>query len=83
LNELLAYVELAALPPETLSERSRLIMSYAICGFANLGSLGILIGGLATIVPERRAEIAGLGMRSILAGTLATLSTGAIVGIVY
>ena len=83
LNELLAYVELAALPPETLSERSRLIMSYAICGFANLGSLGILIGGLATIVPERRAEIAGLGMRSILAGTLATLSTGAVVGIVY
>ena len=83
LNELLAYVQLAALPPEALSERSRLIMSYAICGFANLGSLGILIGGLATIVPERRAEIAGLGMRSILAGTLATLSTGAIVGIVY
>ena len=83
LNELLAYVELAALPPEALSERSRLIMSYAICGFANLGSLGILIGGLATIVPERRAEIAGLGMRSILAGTLATLSTGAVVGIVY
>lgn len=82
LNELLAYVELAALPPEALSERSRLIMSYAICGFANLGSLGILIGGLATIVPERRAEIAGLGMRSILTGTLATLSTSAVVGIV-
>jgi len=83
LNELLAYIQLAALPPEALSERSRLIMSYAICGFANLGSLGILIGGLATIVPERRAEIAGLGMRSILTGTLATLSTGAVVGIVY
>lgn len=83
LNELLAYVELAGLPAEALSERSRLIMSYALCGFANLGSLGIMIGGLATIIPERRAEIAGLGLRSILAGTLATLSTGAVVGIVY
>ncbi len=83
LNELLAYVELAGLPADALSDRSRLIMSYALCGFANLGSLGIMIGGLATIVPERRAEIAGLGMKSLLAGTLATLSTGAVVGIVY
>lgn len=83
LNELLAYVELAGLPREALSDRSRLIMSYAICGFANLGSLGIMIGGLATIVPERRAEVAALGMKSILAGTLATLSTGAVVGLVY
>lgn len=83
LNELLAYVELAGLPADALSDRSRLIMSYALCGFANLGSLGIMIGGLATIVPERRAEIAGLGMKSLLAGTLATLSTGVVVGIVY
>lgn len=83
LNELLAYVELAGLPADALSDRSRLIMSYALCGFANLGSLGIMIGGLATIVLERRAEIAGLGMKSLLAGTLATLSTGAVVGIVY
>ncbi len=83
LNELLAYVELAGLPADALSGRSRLIMSYALCGFANLGSLGIMIGGLATIVPERRAEIAGLGMKSLLAGTLATLSTGAVVGVVY
>ena len=56
-------------------------MTYALCGFANFGSLGILIGGLATMVPERRAEIVGLGLKSILAGTLATLSTGAIVGV--
>lgn len=83
LNELLAYVELAGLPADALSDRSRLIMSYALCGFANLGSLGIMIGGLATIVLERRAEIAGLGMKSLLAGTLATLSTGVVVGIVY
>jgi len=83
LNEFLAYVELAKMGAGDLAPRTRLIMSYALCGFANLGSLGIMIGGLATIVPERRAEIAGLGMRAILAGTLATLSTAAVVGIVY
>ena len=83
LNEFLAYIELAKLNPGALSERSTLIIGYALCGFANLGSLGIMIGGLASIVPERRSEIAGLGMRSILAGTLATLSTGAVVGIIY
>lgn len=83
LNELLAYIELAKMGAGDLAPRSRLIMSYALCGFANLGSLGIMIGGLASIVPERRAEIAGLGMRSIVAGTLATLSTAAVVGIVY
>ena len=83
LNEFLAYAELAKMGAGDLAARTRLIMSYALCGFANLGSLGIMIGGLATIVPERRAEIAGLGMRAILAGTLATLSTAAVVGIVY
>ena len=83
LNEFLAYIELAKLSPGALSERSTLIVGYALCGFANLGSLGIMIGGLASIVPERRSEIAGLGMRAILAGTLATLSTGAVVGIIY
>jgi CNT family concentrative nucleoside transporter len=81
LNELLAYAELAALPPETLSERSRLIMTYALCGFANLGSLGIMIGGLGALAPERRDEVVALGFKSILAGTLATLLTGAIVGL--
>jgi concentrative nucleoside transporter, CNT family len=81
LNELLAYLQLAKLPPEALSPRSRLIMTYALCGFANFGSLGILIAGLAGMVPERRAEIAGLGLKSIVAGTLATLMTGAIVGV--
>ena len=81
LNELIAYLELAALSPEDLSERSRLIMLYALCGFANFGSLGILIGGLGGMVPERREEILALGMKSILAGTLATLMTGAFAGI--
>jgi concentrative nucleoside transporter, CNT family len=81
LNELLAYLELARLPPADLSERSRLIMTYALCGFANFGSLGIMIGGLGTLAPARRAEVAALGLRSILAGTLATLLTGTVVGI--
>ncbi|MGB5733034.1 MAG: nucleoside transporter C-terminal domain-containing protein [Thiohalocapsa sp.] len=80
LNELLAYLELAALPADVLSERSRLIMTYALCGFANFGSLGIMIGGLGTLAPERRAEVVELGMRSIIAGTLATLMTGTVVG---
>ena len=80
LNELLAYLELAAVPETALSDRSRLIMTYALCGFANLGSLGIMLGGLGAMAPERRTEIAALGMRSVLAGTLATLMTGAVVG---
>ena len=80
LNELLAYLQLAALPDDALSERSRLIMTYALCGFANLGSLGIMLGGIGALVPERRAELAALGLKSILAGTLATLMTGAVAG---
>jgi CNT family concentrative nucleoside transporter len=82
LNELIAYLDLAKLPAEALSPRSELIMTYALCGFANLGSLGILIGGLATMVPERREDIVELGPRAILSGTLATLLTGAVVGVV-
>ena len=81
LNELVAYLEFAALPAEALSGRSRVIMTYALCGFANLGSLGIMIGGLTTMVPERRAEILELGPRTLVAGTLATLSCGAVVGV--
>jgi CNT family concentrative nucleoside transporter len=81
LNELFAYLELTALPAGQLDGRSQLIMTYALCGFANFGSLGIMIGGLATMVPERRAEIIQLGMKSIAAGTLATCMTGAVVGV--
>ena len=80
LNEFIAYTDLARLPSEALSPRSRIIMTYALCGFANFGSLGILIGGMATMVPERRGEIVALGLRSIVAGTLATLMTGAVAG---
>jgi CNT family concentrative nucleoside transporter len=81
LNEFLAYLQLAALSPEALTERSRLIMTYALCGFANFGSLGIMIGGMSAMVPERRTEIVQLGLRSIVGGTLATCCTGAIVGL--
>lgn len=83
LNEFIAYLDLAQLGPDALSPRSRLILVYAMCGFANLGSLGIMIGGLGTLVPERRDEIVSLGLRSILAGTLATCLTGALVGIFH
>ncbi|MEO5340107.1 MAG: hypothetical protein H7837_06240 [Magnetococcus sp. MYC-9] len=83
LNELIAYLDLAQLPEGALSPRSRLIMTYALCGFANFGSLGIMLGGLGSMVPERQKEIAELGMRAILAGTLATLMTGAVLGIYY
>jgi CNT family concentrative nucleoside transporter len=79
LNEFVAYVDLSQLPPEALSPRSRLIMTYALCGFANLGSLGIMIGGLATLAPERRAEIVSLGGRTLVSGTLATLVAAAAV----
>jgi CNT family concentrative nucleoside transporter len=79
LNELIAYLDLADAP---LSERSRLLMTYALCGFANFGSLGIMIGGLSTMCPGRRAEIVSLGMKSIVAGTLATCLTAATVGLI-
>jgi CNT family concentrative nucleoside transporter len=81
LNEFIAYVELAKLPADALDPRSRLIMLYAMCGFANFGSLGIMIGGLATMCPERRDEVVSLGFKSIVSGTLATCLMGAIVGL--
>lgn len=83
LNEFLAYMDLAKLSDIALSSRSRIIMTYALCGFANFGSLGIMIGGLAVMAPERRGEIVSLGIKSLVAGTLATLMTGALVGIIY
>jgi len=82
LNELLAYIELSGLPEGTLSPKTMLIITYAMCGFANPGSLGIMIGGMGTMVPERRDEIVSLGLRAIFAGTLATCMTGTVVGIV-
>ena len=81
LNELLAYLQMSQMAPGALSPKSLLIMTYAMCGFANPGSLGILIGGMGTMAPARRSEIVSLGLRSIIAGTLATCMTGAVVGI--
>jgi len=79
-NELVAYVDLAR--DASLSPRSRVLLTYALCGFANFGSLGIMIGGLGTMCPERRQEVVGLGLKSILAGTLATCLTAATVALV-
>lgn len=82
LNEFLAYLDMSKLASDALGDRSKLIMTYAMCGFANPGSLGIMIGGLGTMAPERRDEIVALGFRSIVAGTLATCMTGAVVGLI-
>jgi CNT family concentrative nucleoside transporter len=81
LNELIAYVDLSKLPPDALDPRSKLIMLYAMCGFANFGSLGIMIGGLGVMAPERRDEINSLGLKSIVSGTLTTCLIGAVVGV--
>jgi CNT family concentrative nucleoside transporter len=81
LNEFVAYIELSKLPADALDARSRLIMLYALCGFANFGSLGIMIAGLATMAPTRRDDVVALGLKSIVSGTLATCLMGAIVGV--
>jgi CNT family concentrative nucleoside transporter len=83
LNEFIAFLDLAKMGPGALSERSRVIMIYALCGFANFASIGIMIGGLGTICPERRNDIIDLGYKSLIAGSLATLSCGALVGMIY
>ncbi|SHN51480.1 NupC/NupG family nucleoside CNT transporter [Erythrobacter sanguineus] len=82
LNEYVAYLELAALPEGTLGPRSLLIVTYALCGVANLASVGLLVSTIGTLCPERRAEAAGLGMKSWLAGNLASAMTGAWIGLV-
>jgi concentrative nucleoside transporter, CNT family len=81
LNEFIAYVEMSKLPPEALDARSRLIMLYAMCGFANFGSLGIMVAGLSTMAPERRDDVLSLGPKSIVSGTIATCLMAAIVGL--
>jgi len=81
LNELVAYLDMSRLPEGSMTTRTSIIVTYALCGFANPGSLGIMIGGMGTMVPERRSEIASLGLKTIAAGTLAKCMTGAIVGL--
>lgn len=82
LNEYVAYLDLAALPAGTLDPRSLLIVTYALCGVANLASVGLIVSTIATLAPDRRAEVAGLGMKSWLAGNMASLMTGAVIGLV-
>jgi concentrative nucleoside transporter, CNT family len=82
LNEYVAYLELAALPDGTLGPRSLLIVTYALCGVANLASVGLLVSTIGTLCPERRAEAAGLGMKSWISGNLASAMTGAWIGLV-
>lgn len=78
LNEFIAYQELASLPPGALSPRSATITTYALCGFANLGSIGLQLATFATLAPDRRAEIASLGWRAWLAGNLASGATACV-----
>jgi CNT family concentrative nucleoside transporter len=82
LNEFLAYLDMSRLAQGSLSPKSLLIMTYAMCGFANPGSLGIMIGGMGTMAPEKRDEIVSLGFRSIVSGTIATCMTGTVAGII-
>ena len=81
LNEFVAYLKLAALPPGALDPRAQMIMVYAMCGFANFGSVGILIAGVSGLAPERRDEIVPLAMRALLSGTMASSLTGCIIGL--
>ncbi|HEY1613871.1 MAG TPA: nucleoside transporter C-terminal domain-containing protein [Rhizomicrobium sp.] len=81
LNEFVAYLRLAALPVSALDPRARLIMLYAMCGFANFGSVGIMIAGVSSLVPERRDEIVSLAMRALLSGTMASGLSGCLIGL--
>jgi CNT family concentrative nucleoside transporter len=80
LNELLAYIKLGTLKA-TLDPRSFTIATFALCGFANLGSIGMQIGGIGALVPERRNDLAKLGFRAMFAGTMANLISASIAGI--
>ena len=81
-NEFVAYLRLAQQPAETLSAHSRLIVIYSLCGFANFSSVGILAGTLSALCPEHKPLIASLGLKAMVAGTIATLLTGAVIGII-
>lgn len=82
LNEYVAYLDLAALPAETFDARSKLIVTYALCGVANLASVGLLVSTIATLAPARRAEVSALGMKSWVAGNMSSAMTGAVIGLV-
>jgi concentrative nucleoside transporter, CNT family len=79
LTEFIAFIELGALPADVISERTRMIMTYAICGFANVASIGIMTGGMTVLMPERRSEILALAWKALLPGFMATLMAAAVV----
>lgn len=82
LNEYVAYLQLAAMPADAFDPRSKLIVVYSLCGFANLASIGLLVSTISTLAPVRRAEVAALGVRSWIAGNFASAMTGAVIGLV-
>jgi len=82
LNEVIAFIQLNELSPG-LQPSTRMIMTYAICGFTNLGSVGILIGSLTVLVPDRRPELLELGPRTLISGTLVACLTGTWAGLIH
>jgi concentrative nucleoside transporter, CNT family len=83
LNELVAFIQLGSMPPAELTEHTRVILTYTLCGFANFGSLGIMLGGIGALVPERRSELFVLAPKTLISGTIVNCITGAIAGLVY
>lgn len=83
LNEIMAFIGLSELPEGTLSPRTNVMMTYALCGFANFSSIGILIGGLGSMAPERRGEVIELGFKALIAGTIASCMSGTVIGLLW
>lgn len=81
LTEFVAFIELGKVPVAEMSERTRMLMTYALCGFANIGSVGITVTGLSVLIPERREEVLGMVWKALFAGFLSTLMTAAVVGL--
>ena len=82
LTEFIAYLDMSRMSPAELGDRSRLVLAYAMCGFANFGGLGIMLGGLGALAPSRRKDVLELGMKSLIAGNIATFMTGAVAALV-
>jgi CNT family concentrative nucleoside transporter len=80
LTEFVAFIELGKVPLGDMSERTRMLLTYALCGFANIGSVGITVTGLSVLIPERREEVLGMVWKALFAGFLTTLMTAAVVG---
>jgi CNT family concentrative nucleoside transporter len=81
LTEFTAFINMGAIPVGEISERTRVLMTYALCGFANVASVGINLAGYSVLVPERRNEIVGMVWKAMMAGFLATCLTASVVGL--